>query len=156
MSLTRHLGTVITVTRDGHAVQRIGATAIGIGPPPPQQARDMMLPTQRGGSGGTYTLADIKDLLRYFVASYEEVKARAHAQPVVLHTGYPKSGGGNKVLVTIAQLLAASLVGLDRVVLDTDAAALEAALAHIGRLADGEMTLAVALCDLFVTNYTWP
>jgi hypothetical protein len=75
---------------------------------------------------GAYTLAEITYILRtaftgFSAARDESVRERAHRPDIVIHTGFWGCGayGGNRVLMTLLQLLAARLSGVDRLVFHT-------------------------------------
>jgi hypothetical protein len=74
------------------------------------------------GSRGRYTLATIEAILRTastaFRAAVEESRRLWPGAPVEVRTGFWGCGafGGNRVLMTLLQLLAARLAGVDRVV----------------------------------------
>jgi hypothetical protein len=100
-------------------------------PPTPSNILAMAAPP--GGGGGPYQAAEIHAVLLTaytgFRAVWLESQLAAESPAVVVHTGHWGCGafGGDKVLMTILQLLAAQLAGLDALVHHTfDAVGTEA------------------------------
>lgn len=76
-----------------------------------------------GGGRGAYTREDINWMLRNattgYTAAVAESKARAPGATVTMHTGFWGCGafGGNRVLMTVLQAVAARLAGMDMLVM---------------------------------------
>jgi len=123
----------------------------------------MNAPTRDGQKDARYTLATIKDILRCCLAGYKAIEAQTPSATTttVLHTGYWGCGAfrGNRVLMVILQLLAASVVGISRVVfytgLDKDRESYQKALDHIAAMANNRSKISTALYDLFLAGYEW-
>ena len=93
------------------------------------------------GGSGRYDLDEIAYVLRtaftaFRAAVLESARSRGSGCPVVVHTGFWGCGafGGNRVLMTALQVLAAEMAGLERVVFHTGDASGVAAIDAARRL----------------------
>ena len=98
------------------------------------------------GGRGRYGIDEIEHVLRtaytaFRAAVLESARSRGAEGPVVVHTGFWGCGafGGNRVLMTALQILAAEMAGLERVVFHTGDASGAAAIDDAKRLFEADL-----------------
>lgn len=112
----------------GEAVRRATVPIV-----PPTKSNLIAIASLRGGRG-VYTAAEIAHLLTTAYSGFRAAVLESGGAPAVVHTGFWGCGafGGNRVLMTMLQLIAARAAGVEGVVFHTVAPdgrmALEAAV----------------------------
>ena len=125
---------------DPAAIQR---ATTRIDPPTTTNLIAMAAPT---GGVGRYRINDIEYVLvtaftAFRAAVFESARSSGPNCPVVVHTGFWGCGafGGNRVLMTTLQILAAEMAGLERVVLHTGDASGVAAINDATRVFQSDL-----------------
>lgn len=118
-----------------------------------------------GGGRGAYSRADLEHVLvtayTGFAAAALESRARWPGVPVEIRTGFWGCGafGGNRHAMTLLQLLAARLAGIDRVRFyvfdDAGRAAYEVGAAHLAEVVAPGGTLAEVVARVEARGYPW-
>ncbi|MBY0395427.1 MAG: hypothetical protein K2X91_03015, partial [Thermoleophilia bacterium] len=120
------------------------------------------------GGYGRYRADEIASLLRtaataFRAAAIESARSRGDGCAVVVHTGFWGCGafGGNRVLMTAIQVLAAEIAGLERLVLHTGDPSGDAAIAGTRRLfedtlrPDSPLTADEVIARLDAAGFAW-
>jgi Poly (ADP-ribose) glycohydrolase (PARG) len=115
-----------------------------------------------GDSYSSYELAVIEYIFTGFSAAKIESQLEKQEPIVVIHTGFWGCGayGGNRVLMTLLQLMAARLAQVDKLIFHTNDASGSEALATAQRilsqdLAIGDVTVPVILDRIYALAFKW-
>ncbi len=126
---------------DAEAIQR---ATMRIDPP---TVTNLIAMASISGGYGRYKIDEIEYVLgtaytAFRAAVLESARSRGSESPVVVHTGFWGCGafGGNRVLMTTLQILAAEMAGLERVVFHTGDASGVAAINDVKRLFAADLT----------------